>query len=714
MTYLFYKDYFNMKKNNLTISSEFRAQTVKAITAIIFFVLAYVLILLLALILTPLCIYAGIVIIMAKPMIITITLGAGLASLGVLILIFLVKFVFKSHRVDRSHLYEIKRVDEPKLFDLIEDIVREIGTDFPKKIYLSADVNAAVFYQSSFWSMFLPIKKNLQIGLGLVNTVTETELKAILSHEFGHFSQKTMKVGSYVYNVNQVIFNLIYDNDSYDKLIQKWAALGSAISIFVRLAVKIINGIQWILRGLYEIVNKSYLGLSREMEFHADEVAANVTGCEPLKNSLLRMTMASYSFDAVLNFYSGKINDNLRSENLFNEQTIVMNFYAQRNGIPMVNNLPNISIDELKKFNKSKLIIKDQWASHPSTEDRIFRLEKTKLVSEQLKNNAANDVFVDIVATQRMLTEKIFSTVDYSGVVTTVPLTDFEAMFTSDFSENSFPKIYNGYYDQKGPAYFEPADYMPKDKEIELKELFSNQKVDLVYTAIALQNDMETLKQIAAKTISIKTFDYDGVKYKRNEAEELLDKLQKELREINEQIQKNDIDIFESFKKLEQSQNKGSNLEHLYKEFFEIDKSFDSKYGIYSRLSNGLQFVNRTTPTDEINANFQYMTPLEESFKTEIRGLMDNRIYLNALTTDIKDDFENYLSKTWNYFDGSTYNDENLNRLFTALNNFAYLMSRGYFLAKKQLLDYQGELIKTAQENFLESEKNERSTGTIS
>ena len=28
------------------------------------------------------------------------------------------------------------------------------------------------------------------------------------------------------------------------------------------------------------------------------------------------------------------------------------------------------------KFNKSKIVIKDQWASHPTTEERVLALEK--------------------------------------------------------------------------------------------------------------------------------------------------------------------------------------------------------------------------------------------------------------------------------------------------------------------------------------------------
>jgi Zn-dependent protease with chaperone function len=300
-----------MKKNKIQLSPEFKTQTTKAVASIVLFAFTYLLLFVLAVGLTALCVYGGIMLIMNVPKFYTIVFGIGLASLGILILIFLVKFLFKSHKVDRTHLLEIKKSDEPELFKMIDEIVKEVATSFPKKVYLSTDVNAAVFYDSNFWSMFFPIRKNLQIGVGLVNSVTKSELKAILSHEFGHFSQKTMKVGSYVYNVNQVIYNMIYENESYDSLIQQWSSISGYFSLFVVIAIKIIEGIQWVLRKLYDIVNKSYMGLSREMEFHADEIAARVTGYEPLKTSLLRMNLADQCFNNVLSFYEGKISENV-------------------------------------------------------------------------------------------------------------------------------------------------------------------------------------------------------------------------------------------------------------------------------------------------------------------------------------------------------------------------------------------------------------------
>lgn len=684
-----------MTKKEIKISSEFKAQTARAIMSIIFFILTYVLMLVLAVGLTALCIYGGIMLIAIKPMFFTIAFGIGLASLGVLILIFLLKFIFKSHKVDRSHLFEITEEDEPELFGLINYIVIQVGTTFPKKVYLSNDVNASVFYDSSFWSMFLPVKKNLEIGLGLVNTVSKAELTAILSHEFGHFSQKTMKVGSYVYNVNQVIYNLLEDNESYDKLIQSWANVSGYFSIFVVLAVKIIEGVQWFLRLAYDVVNKSYMGLSREMEFHADEIAASVTGFEPLKNSLLRMSIADHSFNYVLSFYEGKIISNQKSDNLYQEHLFVMNFLAEDSNIKIENSLPKVTYEDLNKFNKSKLVIKDQWASHPSTQDRIEMLEKTGMYSQEKEFIPAAKVFTNIVKTQKELSNRMFSSVQYQGEPISIPFEEFKKEYRNEFSKNSFSKIYNCYYDNKNPIHFDINTAKSIDDLAETNELFSDHMVDLVYTAIAQQNDIETIKQIAEKAIPINTFDYDGKKYKRNDSKELIHSLDNELKLTNDQIKQNDIRIFNFFRQSERKTKDTPILENLYRQFFDFDKVFDAKYEPYVTLSNELQFVELTTPFDQIRSNFVSIKPVEEKLKNGIKELLSDNLYQTEITKDIKDNFELYLSKEWQYFGNEKYFDNNLEIIFTAMNNYAFVLSRGYFLLKKQLLDYQEEILKS-------------------
>lgn len=682
-----------MKAHDIQLSSAFKAQATKAIVAIIFFAFTYVVILLFAVGLTALCLAGGYIIISIKPMFLTIAIGVGLASMGVLILIFLLKFIFKSHKVDRSHLIEIKRADEPELFNMIDDIVQQVGTSHPKKVFLSADVNAAVFYDSSFWSMLLPVKKNLQIGLGLVNTVTKEELKAILSHEFGHFSQRTMKVGSYVHNVNQIIFNMLYDNQSYEEMIQRWANASTFFAVFVNLAVGFNEGIQTILKKLYEVVNKSYMGLSREMEFHADEIAASVTGFEPLKSSLLRMSLADVSFNNVLNYYNGKISDNIKSENIYRDHTAVLNFLAEANNLSFDNILPQISLEEQSRFDKSKLVIKDQWASHPTDEERIKRLEKTGFHSKNIADTFANDIFRDIEDIQRKLTNKLFESVSYEGEAKFISFDKFQNDYQQEVLSNSFAKIYNRYYDNKNPNHIDLDNVQPIKDQTDFNELFSDDKIDLVYTAIALQNDIEILKNIANVSLTVKTFDYDGVRYQQKDADTIIEKLNTELDALNTEILKADTNIYAYFKKAEDEQSRPKKLESLYREFFEFDKSFESRYDIYNKLVEGLQFVSITTPFEQISANLSEIESIEEKLKAEIMYIMSHPVYGTEITSEIKQNLEQYTSKKWEYFSGEHYNDDNLNILYTALHNYANLLLRGYFLLKKRILTYQEELI---------------------
>ncbi|MBG7612381.1 M48 family metalloprotease [Polaribacter sp. BAL334] len=681
----------------IKVSAEFKTQTTKAIIAISYFIFTYLLMLVFAIGLTVLCVYAGIMFMVSMPGIITLALGIGLASLGILVLFFLLKFIFKSHKIDRSHLTEIKKNDEPKLFKLIEDLVNEVETNFPKKVYISSEVNASVFYDSSFWSMFFPLKKNLHIGLGLVNSVSKSELKAILSHEFGHFSQKTMKVGSYVYNVNQIIYNLLFDNEKYDNLIQKWANISGYFSIFVVIAVTIIDGIKWILNQMYGLVNKSYMALSREMEFHADEIAANITGYEPLKSSLLRMSLVDHSYNSVLSFYDSKISENKKSENLFRDHLFVTNFLAKDNNLEIKHNLPQISVNDLNKFNKSKLVIKDQWASHPSTEDRIAILEKTGLVAKSIDNESANLLFSDIEKIQKEITYKVFKNIVFTQESSSIPFESFQSNFKEEFEKNTFPKLYNGYYDNKNPSFFEIQSIEQDIEKIELEDLFSESNVEIVYTALSLQADIETIKQISNKIFDVKTFDYDGIKYTIKECNSLLTKLEKEIDILNEKIKLNDIQIFKYFKNQEQKTNLNQNLENLYNQFFNFDKEFETKYDVFIQLSKELEFINYKTTFEKINANFLKIDPLEAKLKKGIRELLVNPDYQTELTKDIKDNFEIYLTKKWEYFGDNKYFDNNLEKLFKAMDHYSYLLSRGYFLTKQKLLNYKVTLINTSK-----------------
>ena len=678
---------------NIEVSASFKKMTTKAIFAIVLFLLVYVFLLLLAIGITVLCLIGAFYVITVRPSFMTLALGVGLGSLGFFVLAFLFKFMFKTHKIDRTHLTEITATNEPKLFQFIASIVEEVGTDFPKKVYVSADVNASVFYDSSFWSMFFPVKKNLQIGLGLVNGISEQEFKAILAHEFGHFSQRSMKVGSYVYYVNQVIFNMLYDNDSFDKMIQKWANISSYFSIFLMISVKIISGIQWVLRKMYEFVNIAYLALSREMEFHADEVAANVAGIAPLQESLLRMDLVDASYNKVLDFYGDKIGNNFKSKNIYEEQVFVLNYLANESQLQYKNNLPLVTVVEMSKFNKSKLVIENQWASHPSVEDRCANLERVGIYKQFENNNLAKFIFQDFEKIQEKITSRLFSHLDNSDTFEAVSLTDFKNEFVQKQQENSFNAIYNGYYDTKNIVHFDVDNAVAKGKQEELEQLFSKEKIDLVYEYLAVSNDEQTIQNIVDGAIKLKSFDYDGHKFESTEADTLLPKLKKEKEELNERIIQNDIAIFNYFRQLALVDHQEAILIGKYKAFFAFDRSFDVSFEHYSMLQQATEFLSVVTPLEEIKPKLLKLYEIEVEIKKEIREILESSLYTKVLTPEIIASFELYLKEDYLYFSADKYIESELELYSQAISYYRFALSRGYFVIKKDLLDFQNQLV---------------------
>src|SRR5262249_46669242 len=156
----------------------------------------------------------------------------------------------------------------------------ETSAPKPAGVYISPDVNAAVFYNTSLVNLIVPPRKYLLIGAGLVNAVNLREFKAVLAHEFGHFSQRSLALGTYVYVANRVLGDIVYGRDKWDDFLQRWCGLDLRISF----PAWGLRGVVWVLRRGLEFVFKGInlinLSLSRQMEFNADDVAVSVAGSD--------------------------------------------------------------------------------------------------------------------------------------------------------------------------------------------------------------------------------------------------------------------------------------------------------------------------------------------------------------------------------------------------------------------------------------------------
>lgn len=683
-----------MPENNIQVSPSFRKKAKQAIFSIIFFAVVYLVLVAAAICLTVLAFYGGMAIISNAPSTLPIIAGIGMMAGGVMLLVFLVKFIFTKNVTDRSHLVEITEAEQPRLFAFVRSIVNDTQSKFPKKIYLSADVNAAVFYDSSFWSMFFPVKKNLQIGMGLVNTVSENEFRAILAHEFGHFSQRSMKVGSYVYNVNKVIYNMLFENTSYRNALQEWANISGIFYIFSWVLVNIIKAIQWILRQVYRLVNISHMQLSREMEFHADEVAAFAGGSAPLVSSLRRLNFAALAFNNVLNYYNEQVSKNITTANIYPQQLFVMKLLAVESSLPVENGLPQVTDDHLNRYNKSKLVIIDQWASHPSTEDRVNALRLLNREIPAPNNRLAITLFDGAEALQELLTRNIFGSVQYNGSVSLLREDEFETAYHQRYKNDTFPAMFNSYYNNRNmpPVLYDDAEPAPENAPAEAKELFSNAATDLVFEMVVLENDINILKQLQEGKSGIKTFEYNGQRHQATHCAPLVAGLENELLGIKQTIEANDRRIDYYFSSLAKEQGKENEMRLLQQAYINADEEFDQLIKSYARVIESAGFFQQQLRPEAIQQHLPALNLAEKNLKADIRRMLEQPLYQPEITDEAKEDFRIYLSDDWAYFEEGQYNHYGISVLSKAAGHFQQILSKTFLRVKRDLLHFMAQL----------------------
>ncbi len=662
-----------------------------AFLAILFFIFSFLFIFLLAIGFAIFCALGGIAIIAIRPMIITIMLGLGFMSMGILVLVFLLKFIFKKHKIDRSRMIEIFESDEPELFKLVRELTNEIKTDFPKKIYLTQEVNASVFYDSSFWSMFMPIRKNLQIGLGLVNSITDLEFKAILAHEFGHFSQKSMKIGSYVYNLNQIIYNLLYDNQSYNSIITGWARTSGYFALFTKVVVELVEGIRILLRKLYKIINLSYLDLSREMEFHADEVAASVAGSASLANALMRLDFADVAYNKVLDFYDLKISENIKTANIYPQHLATMEYMAKCYQLQMEYSLPQIREEDIGKANKALLVIQNQWASHPSIKERVNRLKELNYKT-QLSNNYGWMFFKDRENVQKKITQKIFDPVKYKGQTVDLSLENYCLKLNEQENIYSFDPRYKRFYDARNIHKFDLWSTIleaNKENTFTLEEIFNISTIDLLNTQRGMSSDIHLLTQIASDKIKINTFDYDGKKYKKEESQELLNKLKKRKENLDKEINSIDKKSFSYFYHLAKEKGNENILKEKYETYFSAQETFSKDIDLYNKMLSAKVFLTQKTAYEKIKQNMIGLKTVENELKERLSLLYSNSELKENLDDNTSKQIEEYLGKDWIYFTEPHYDNNALRFFNTGISTFYSMAYQNFFFAKKALLIFQ-------------------------
>ncbi len=683
-------------------SATFKKEVGQVLWAILLFFTIYLLLIAASLLLAAACVYLGVSIMVHMTHIITILAGLGIISIGIMVFIFLVKFIFSVKKFDESGSMVITESEQPQLFAFIKQLTVDTQTPFPKKIVLSPEVNACVYYNDSFWSMLFPVKKNLQIGLALVNTLTLSEFKAVMAHEFGHFSQRSMKLGSFVYNVNKVIYNMLFDNKGFAEFLQGWGSLHYAIAIFVNLTIYIIKGIQKILQVVYRFVNKRYMALSREMEFHADAVAASVSGSNNCISSLQKLEVGDICYQTVIQKANEQLKFKQALQNVYDNHNEVMRQYALHNNLPLQNHTPLADAAFFKKFAINKVNVKDQWASHPSREEREQHLEALQVVAAT-DSRPAWLLFSDAAALQQKATHLLYKTVPDEAQLPRMDAAAFKAQYQLEIDKYTLHSAYNGFYDNRSMNDMDfnvvmERPYEPPITQVQFDTLFADEWIGLHKALAANEQDAMILKALAEKQIDAQSFDYDGQKMSKAEAGTIVEKINQSIALQQQQLQQHEEEIVGFFYKaaLKTGPDKATGLKEKYQTHFGQRRKTEEFMQGAQQIMNELAPLFGGAPLEQSD-----VIVLGRNVRNEVGGIrpiikewLANGAYDS--NEDLKKDIAQFIERNYGYYHSDSFFVGELQILSRLINETLYLRSEFQFANFKALLQYQLDIYQEA------------------
>lgn len=262
-------------------------------------------------------------------------------------------------KYERDDHIEVTEHYCPELFKIIREVAAFTGCEMPKHVYLCSDVNACLFYNTSFWNIFLPVKKQLEIGVGLMNGMSSDELKAIIAHEFGHYTQKTGKIDGLINRSVTVLDNMMRN---------------------LRLP--------WYLQNLtfkvYRFVQRGNLRFSRQLEYNADSVACACVGKEVFVSAMCKVEILADRQNAYERVVANLLQDKKVCDDYWSGYERLLPCLEKNDAVRIEYSQPMLRPFNTPAKLSSRLKVNDIWSTHPSLEDRIS--EANKLTTDATDN----------------------------------------------------------------------------------------------------------------------------------------------------------------------------------------------------------------------------------------------------------------------------------------------------------------------------------------
>lgn len=265
----------------------------------------------------------------------------------------------------------LKEEEAPGLYALVREVAKKIGTRPVDEIRITTLTELAVYESGSkLEKMRNKAKRVLIVGTGILKDFKQNDFKAVIAHEYGHFSHRDTAGGEVALRVR---------NDMYKYIIALYQA---GQTVWWNIAFQFLRLYDKIFRTISH-------GATRFQEVLADRLAAQTYGAGTFQDGLTYAVKRGLEFESFANY---------EIELAKKDNRPISNLYELTAG-------PEASVEE--QFNTAMNRETTNDDTHPSPKDRFRYVEGMGNMVLNSSNNYVRDLFKDWNAITHEMTENI-------------------------------------------------------------------------------------------------------------------------------------------------------------------------------------------------------------------------------------------------------------------------------------------------------------------
>ena len=252
------------------------------------------------------------------------------------------KFIAPGMLLDRSSF--------PRLFAEIDSIAAALNEPVPRDVYLIGDANAFVADRGGI--MGFGSRRIMGLGLPLLSTMTVSQFRAVLAHEFAHYYGGDTSLGPWVYRTKSSIVRIFENVGSVGKL--------ARIAVLGLMYIVVTTLLKWYFIAFLRIINI----VSRKQEYRADELACVVAGRQNLIDGLQAIHRTAAVWSA---YWKQEVQPVLSTGSLVAVGDGLTRFMA----VPRIAEAIGKSLETRLRDEKT-----ERYDTHPPLRDRIAAAQK--------------------------------------------------------------------------------------------------------------------------------------------------------------------------------------------------------------------------------------------------------------------------------------------------------------------------------------------------